>query len=358
MQTVWTDAGTDRAVRTDDATLMGHGGDTRRRRRRGVAAACCALTLTMVASLSACGANGDSLRDFLPHIDGQELSAAKGSCEDALLAAGRAATAAGASTGTSGAGASVDSSSDANQSNADASGTAQSDANTSGADAASGESNANQSSASTTAPANGNADASETQTDARTAERDAWIAMAAACPDRFGEGAMRAALAGHAAGDAGIIAIDGGVDTNLAPVDGVTDQSASVIALAQDRAAFGFEVIAARDNANADDTRESEARRTVASLWAAHAGTDPRLKVYQVDGLSDGSGKATVGDAETNERAAIAMDAALEEIKGLTPAVLDGMGADARARAARVVVADVMDAFAHGYPADEQSTLR
>lgn len=320
MQTVWTDGetarraehgGADGRIGEHSAGAASHG----RPRRRAVAAVCCALALTMTPILSACGSNGDSLRDFLPHIDGQELSAAKGSCEDALLTAGRAATAA-------------DEAADAGDAKAR-----------------------------TTAFANA---------------RNAWIAMAAACPDRFGEGTMRAALAAHASDAASVDAANDssntdGTDTDgtdrtawnadLSPIGSVTEQAASVIALAQDRSAFGLEVIAARDGANADDTKDSEARRTVASLWAARAGTDPRLKVYQVTGLSDGSGKVKVGSVETNERAAVAMDAALEEIKGLTAEVLDGMDATARARAARVVVSDAVDAFAYGYPADEASVL-
>lgn len=263
----------------------------------------------MVCALAGCAANGDSIRDSLPHIDGQELSAAAGSCEEALLDAGRAAR---------------------------------------------------------TADMGGPRMA---RLPLIAAERDAWLDAAAACPERFGEMTMRAALAGHTIDveasmgsmDALTAVATGGESAPdakaFAPVDGVSAEAAAVIALAEDRAGFGYEVIAARGERDDADVAASEHHRRVASLWAAKADKDPRLKVYQPSGLTDGSGTAKVGAVTTNERAAVAMDAALEEIKGLTADVLEGSGTEASGRLASVIAANAAEAFRQGYPAQEWTVL-
>lgn len=267
------------------------------------------LGLALLLTTSGCGANGDSIRDMLPHIDGQELSAPKNSCEDALLHAGRAA----------------------------------SDVDASGFRAAA--------------------------MAALAHERDAWIAVGAQCPDRFGEAVMRAALADHAVGVeasmGGLRALgtslsdDGPLSSSAdrSPVASASAASADVIALAEDRAGFGYEVIAARNGREPDDVLASESHRRVASLWTARANGDPRLKVYQTTGLSDGSGMAKVNGTVVPERAAIAMDAALEEINGLADAGLSADDAAARERLAVVVAANAAEAFAAGFPAQEWIVL-
>ena len=272
-------------------------------------AAAATLGLALLLTTSGCGANGDSIRDVLPHIDGQELSAPRNSCEDALLHAGRAAS---------------------------------------------------------------NVDASGFRAAAMVAlahERDAWITVGARCPERFAEATMRAALADHAVGV--VATVDGlqalgdalGDDGPLSasadhsPVASTSSASAGVIALAEDRAGFGYEVIAARNGREPADVVASEDHRRVAALWAARANGDPRLKVYQVSGLSDGSGMVDVNGTAVPERAAIAMNTALEAISGLEDAGLDAEDADSRERLASVVASNAAAAFSAGFPAQKWVVL-
>lgn len=134
---------------------------------------------------------------------------------------------------------------------------------------------------------------------ARTAA-DEWITVASACPARFAEGAMRSAQssftaatlgtrfgapvpsrpsdielgAGSGSGD------DGSSQTSL----GFDADALSGIIVAEDRAGFAIEVLAARGVADAT-LAASDGHKTAAQRLFSLSGldTDPRRKVYAVD---------------------------------------------------------------------------
>ncbi|PLS29107.1 hypothetical protein Uis4E_0841 [Bifidobacterium parmae] len=120
---------------------------------------------------------------------------------------------------------------------------------------------------------------------------EAWITVASACTSRFAEGAMRSAQVSYAAETLGaalgvasptpptvdygeVVRLDAGAD------------ALSAMSLAEDRAGFALEVLAARgvDNATlaASDNHKTAAQRLFSLSGASK---DPRRKVYAVDQL-------------------------------------------------------------------------
>ncbi|NEG55951.1 hypothetical protein [Bifidobacterium platyrrhinorum] len=126
---------------------------------------------------------------------------------------------------------------------------------------------------------------------ARTAA-DAWITVASSCTSRFAEGAMRSAQASYRAQTLGTrlgapdtptpSSVDYGEVVHL----DVDRDALDAMSLAEDRAGFGLEVLAARGVANAT-LSASDNHKTAAQRLFSLSGSDkdPRRKVYAVDRL-------------------------------------------------------------------------
>lgn len=164
----------------------------------------------------------------------------------------------------------------------------------------------------------------------------AWIDVAGQCSDRFAEGTLRNAQSKM------VVALladkygQSAPDVTPARLDGVTTASVSVtalddMALAEDRAGFAIEVLAAR-GATAGATLElSDMHKTaaqqlvsladsVSSASATSSHTDPRQKVYAIDTLL--ANPTTIEDTASGQivptAAAIEMDCARAEITAVS----------------------------------------
>lgn len=172
-----------------------------------------------------------------------------------------------------------------------------------------------------------------------TTSRDAWLDVAVYCPSRFGEGVTHAARAqvraeavyGTDAVDAGwsvngVTTLDSDADADA--LDGLVDLSAA--ALAEDKAGFAFEVLAARGAPGA--TLElSDRSKAAAQKLAAMSGDDSRQAVYAVDELT--VHPDTTVDSATGLKAPTASVVLMDCARSLVGAVAEGTelptGADA-----------------------------
>lgn len=125
---------------------------------------------------------------------------------------------------------------------------------------------------------------------ARTAA-DAWTDVAVNCTGRFAEGTLHAAQASYAAQQLasrlGLPALSPAtVDYGDVVKLDIADQALDSIALAEDRAGFSIEVLAAR-KVNGATLAMSDNHKTAAQHLFSLSGTDkdPRRKVYTVDDL-------------------------------------------------------------------------
>ncbi|WP_140444497.1 MULTISPECIES: hypothetical protein [unclassified Bifidobacterium] len=125
---------------------------------------------------------------------------------------------------------------------------------------------------------------------ARTAA-DAWTDVAVNCTGRFAEGTLHAAQASYAAQQLasrlGLPALSPAtVDYGDVVKLDIADQALDAIALAEDRAGFSIEVLAAR-KVNGATLAMSDNHKTAAQHLFSLSGTDkdPRRKVYTVDDL-------------------------------------------------------------------------
>ncbi|MBM6699758.1 hypothetical protein H7U32_05400 [Bifidobacterium pullorum subsp. saeculare] len=193
--------------------------------------------------------------------------------------------------------------------------------------------------------------------------RNAWSTVATACGERFDEGVVRAAQAGaRAAALAGSVGLAPGTAAGPgapATVDfddvvelALPDDAVERLALAEDRAGFATEVLAARQAPGAtlaiSDNHKAMAERLVS---LAPAGGDPRRKVYETEELVAHPDRiedpATGFDAPTT--AVVEMDCArawldaTRDAGGTSPATL-GVLADA-------ATARLWRALTLGYPA-------
>jgi hypothetical protein len=167
---------------------------------------------------------------------------------------------------------------------------------------------------------------------AATTADSQWTEVAAACPQRFAQGTMRAAQAQHLAHvlapSVGGTYSESAAATHRGGLDGRTQLHAdtnvlSVTVLAEDRAGFAAEVLAARGVSNATLTLSDDHKATASRLFslASAAGNikDPRQKVYSVKQLL--ANQDTIIDAATGLRvptmAAVEIDCAREEIAGV-----------------------------------------
>lgn len=230
---------------------------------------------------------------------------------------------------------------------------------------------------------------------ARDASRQ-WLVVATQCSPRFSEGVVKAAAAYHSAT---LLARKTGLDS-LLPDFSVTTLDSSVntdtlraIAVAQDKAAYSLEVLAARQRpTNAAEEKLSLTHRDIAASVtqaalacsgsaAADTGsgsvggtdnascstTDPRKKVYAVENLLDDSTDSATStgfvDAatglSTTLRAAVEMDCALEELQavGETGVTATGDdGTDSSTNAGSNTGADTTTGSGEGTTSDDDGT--
>lgn len=194
--------------------------------------------------------------------------------------------------------------------------------------------------------------------------RSQWIEVAATCIDRFGEGVLRAAqhtaisydiarrfagTGGDGAGDAGTgsdTASDSGTADDIAQnMTGIHDASSLAdvneldilpemltgMALAEDRAGFTVEILAARGSSDATISLADEHKATGERLISLASGSgssvnDPRRKIYEVGTLLANVNE--IVDPTTGLRAstfAVAeITCAREEIAAVTSRINDG----------------------------------
>lgn len=155
-----------------------------------------------------------------------------------------------------------------------------------------------------------------------------WHTAAVECPQRFAEGTVRSALAFHAANTlADRTGIGGVVTASSASLDDdltlhVDTSTAAGLSLAEDRAGFAFEILAARHGADATMYKLSDQRKSNAQILAtvvAHE-SDPRQKVYAVDSLianPDETVDPTNG-LKAATSAVVEMNCALEELDAVS----------------------------------------
>lgn len=153
-----------------------------------------------------------------------------------------------------------------------------------------------------------------------------WIAVAANCTGRFAEGSMNSALALYALsrieGTSPFSDAIAAVPSDAIAGSHLSSSEASAIALAEDRAGFGIEVLAARSGASSDSLRLSDNHKALAqSLVSLHPETsDPREKVYAVQQLL--AHPATITDSvtglSTTTSGQIEMDTARAIVEAMT----------------------------------------
>lgn len=180
---------------------------------------------------------------------------------------------------------------------------------------------------------------SSTRLLAAMSARNAWRTVALDCPQRFVEGTVRSAYATFAAttladrlGVSNIVVEPG---TRLDDNTGL-DLDADALAamsLAEDRAGFAYEVLAARRGANAQLYALSNERKANAQLLATAVkqSKDPRQKVYSIAAIASNPSETT--DPSTGlsapTTAVIEMNCALEQLAAFDGGNASDDGVDA-----------------------------
>lgn len=216
----------------------------------------------------------------------------------------------------------------------------------------------------------------------------AWITVADHCSTRFSEAIVKAGAAQHRlvllADHAGWnelltgTPINGGISANsdlstlseaeiTTAISSISDVDASVLramSVAHDKAAYAFEVLAARESPiNTGFEQLSLGHRRAATALAESAmdcstqaqqtedcsSTDPRKKVYSIEELMKGNTSITDASSglQTSTVASLEMDCALEELKAATDADSDVHNKTALAS---FISSDIAAAYAQGYP--------
>lgn len=204
-----------------------------------------------------------------------------------------------------------------------------------------------------------------------------WQKVAMQCPARYSQGIIQSAYAAVNAqriasdNDIAVSAISTAVATDTAnPVpasegaaySGVVaadpqsipttlgDSAQAALSLAQDKAAFSYEVLAARSSGQTslDERTMSLQARDASAKLAENLSQDPRLKVYSVGNLLDHPQNIT--DPSTGlaapTTASIEMTLALDEIAGSNNLETD----EQRATAAQFIIPTVARAYELGFP--------
>ncbi|MBQ5557702.1 MAG: hypothetical protein IIT36_03840 [Aeriscardovia sp.] len=202
---------------------------------------------------------------------------------------------------------------------------------------------------------------------------NSWLAAAANCPGRYEQGIVESAYASYEAHEiapaAGISpsAVETGADVDavdksspntssdvvvasVSTPQGLGTAATSALALAQDKAAFSMEVLAARSNpTNEQEYALSLRARGNAAQLANGLTKDPRQKLYSVQTLL--AHPDTLVDPSTGLRtptnAAVEMELGLSEAHGTS----DLATAQQRLAAAAFTREAFYDAWVLGYPA-------
>ena len=191
--------------------------------------------------------------------------------------------------------------------------------------------------------------------------RSAWLDVAAACPARVDQASLRSAQAGWtAAGLADAVAMPtpspDAVDFDPVGRLALPADAVASMAVAEDRAGFAVEVLAARGVPDAtlamSDDHKAAGQRLLSLSGESH---DPRRKVYSVDALL---GDGTVRDGATGLSvpvvAAVEMDCARGYLDALRGGADDGGAVESSPRTLRLVAGTVASrawrAFRLGYP--------
>lgn len=162
-----------------------------------------------------------------------------------------------------------------------------------------------------------------------------WLDVAALCPTRLAEGTVRGVITGFEAEElASRFGISGLVDMPD-PVLDISDDdtktndelpasmdadSWDALIVAEDRAGFALEVLAARHDADPSLADLADRHKLDAQLLTGLGSSDPRRKVYAIDALVSDPDQAV--DPSTGLRAPTAavveMNCALEQLNALT----------------------------------------
>lgn len=210
---------------------------------------------------------------------------------------------------------------------------------------------------------------------ASVASGSQWTEVAAACPQRFAEGTIRAAQTQHLAhvlapfvggsyADPAATAHRGGPD-DIARLQASADALLAAV-LAEDRAGFAVEVLAARGVSNATLMLSDDHKATASRLFSLASAVseaspdadgatrikDPRQKVYSVKQLL--ANHNTIIDQSTGLRvptlAAVEIDCAREEIAGASGQSSDATHVDGLRTLSRLASSRVEQALNYGYP--------
>lgn len=193
---------------------------------------------------------------------------------------------------------------------------------------------------------------------------DAWLTVASVCDARFAQGVMRAAQSSFTA--AVLAARLGVAPASPARVDyadvvrlDLQPSALGAMSLAEDRAGFSIEVLAARGVGEAT-LALSDNHKTAAQRLFSLSGTskDPRRKVYAVNALIAHPDRIDdpANGIETNTVAAIEMNCArgyLDAMNGNAATGSDGTSSPSRKSVdwlARMAVARAWRALELGYP--------
>lgn len=233
-----------------------------------------------------------------------------------------------------------------------------------------------------------------------------WLDVAAGCENRMQEGALRSAQSGMAAWrlkqrldaadddySGSSSALDATALSALSPQseqskqanqpdqsqDGttVTPKQLTTMSLAEDRAGFALELLAARGASGASltlsDHHKTIAQQLISAAQAAdHAASDPRQKVYAIDQLIANPDSATdpATGLHASTTAIIEIDCAREELgvfaddsaatgtEGTSDAAALGTIDPTRRALALLAATRAKQAFALGYPSGDYALFR
>lgn len=196
---------------------------------------------------------------------------------------------------------------------------------------------------------------------AADAARSDWLDVAAHCNARFSEGVLRSAQASaRLSALASRMQLASPTAGTISRLDGVEDSSVSAealrtVALAEDRAGFALEVLAARGAAGATLQASDRHKTTAQQLVSMAGGDDPRAKVYEVGELL--AHPDTVTDPVTgltaSTAAVIELDCARQSLAPFAATGgIDGTATDLRAIAS-LIANRAAAALALGYPSHD-----
>ncbi|WP_172145358.1 hypothetical protein [Bifidobacterium panos] len=199
---------------------------------------------------------------------------------------------------------------------------------------------------------------------AARAAAESWTSVAVSCPTRLTEGIVHAAQASYASERlAGRLGLEAGapetVDFSEVAQINMDASALSSIVLAEDRAGFCMEVLAARETPNATLSIADNHKTVAQRLFSlSGADSDPRQKVYAVDQLL--AHPDAIDDPATGLTAPIAaaveMNCARSWLDAL--AQTETLSRPSKEWMASAAVSRLWRAFDFGYPSLDAALLR